>query len=447
MTITLVADPSACSRAEFDAQQHANFERLLAAVMTKSHGTHPRAGALAGVTTVDDLARVAPTDPAELARACPPQADWLVGDNPCGLILASSGTAARAKTVYHSWAFTDQVNRLGARGITGLAGTPVAMVNCMTPGGANGAYSFVTDVTRLLGSAAIGLGSAAADNDVWRWIHGHRVDMVVAGPLRLVDLARSAPRRQESRPRWLCYLGEGLSNSDRQRICERLPDARVSSFAYSTSETGPLGAACSHLGDGEHHPHLDAVVVEVVDPDTGKAVGSGEIGEVLATPLLESGTALVRYRVGDLATYDANRRCACGNPAGVLTLKGRTATSTLVDTHVISAAALASALAPFGVTEPSQVQMAIIWDGTTYRIELTLDAATTSAPPARDDTVARVLCADIALGRVIGDWRCGGLSAAQRPRSAFIRNDRGKVPTFVHIRAQGGIAATTQPRR
>jgi phenylacetate-CoA ligase len=89
--------------------------------------------------------------------------------------------------------------------------------------------------------------------------------------------------------------------------------------AYGTADVGCLGYECFHKG-GMHFP-VDCIV-EIVDPDTGKRLGPGEIGEVVATnfdPLYP----LIRFGTGDLSSY-SDEVCDCGRTTGKLTgIKGR----------------------------------------------------------------------------------------------------------------------------
>lgn len=50
-----------------------------------------------------------------------------------------------------------------------------------------------------------------------------------------------------------------------------------------------------------YHLYPDLGVFEVIDPASGKVLGEGETGELVYTPLEGHGTALVRYRTGDVA--------------------------------------------------------------------------------------------------------------------------------------------------
>ena len=98
-----------------------------------------------------------------------------------------------------------------------------------------------------------------------------------------------------------------------EMLPESLRDSLESDFgmtvrqAYGTADVGCLGYECFEKG-GMHFP-VDCIV-EIVDPDTGKRLGPGEIGEVVATnfdPLYP----LIRFGTGDLSSYE-EEPCACG---------------------------------------------------------------------------------------------------------------------------------------
>lgn len=76
---------------------------------------------------------------------------------------------------------------------------------------------------------------------------------------------------------------------------------------YGTADVGSLGYECFEA-KGMHIP--DEIVVELLDPATGKPVGPGEIGEVVAT-LPNSAYPLIRFATGDLSVYSSDP-CPCG---------------------------------------------------------------------------------------------------------------------------------------
>lgn len=80
---------------------------------------------------------------------------------------------------------------------------------------------------------------------------------------------------------------------------------------YGLSETlGPgVAMSCEH-GD-LLHIQSDHFIPEVVDPDTGKPLGEGELGELVFSSVTKTGTPLLRYNTHDLTRLFYGT-CACG---------------------------------------------------------------------------------------------------------------------------------------
>jgi len=92
----------------------------------------------------------------------------------------------------------------------------------------------------------------------------------------------------------------------RQRI-EALWGARAFDHAGMT-EVGAYGFECTAQA-GLHVNELE-FVAEVLDPETGRPVAFGEVGELTLTNLGRWGAPVVRYRSGDRVRLGA-RACAC----------------------------------------------------------------------------------------------------------------------------------------
>ncbi len=89
---------------------------------------------------------------------------------------------------------------------------------------------------------------------------------------------------------------------------------------YSTVENAVFASECP---EGRLHVSPDAGVVEIVRPD-GTACVPGEPGEVVATCLMRDHQPLIRFRLGDVATW-ALEPCPCGRTMPVLAeVVGRT---------------------------------------------------------------------------------------------------------------------------
>jgi phenylacetate-CoA ligase len=96
---------------------------------------------------------------------------------------------------------------------------------------------------------------------------------------------------------------------------------------YSTADLGPIGFDCSaHAGI---HFLDEMMLLEIVDPHTGKQLGPGEIGEVVVTPF-NNVFPLIRYGTGDLSSY-TDEPCVCGRTSvRLVEIVGRVGDSTKV---------------------------------------------------------------------------------------------------------------------
>ncbi|MDR2038105.1 MAG: AMP-binding protein [Bacteroidales bacterium] len=108
-------------------------------------------------------------------------------------------------------------------------------------------------------------------------------------------------------------IGEPLRNTDYslntlgQRITEKWNTLSLHS-TYASTEMGTSFTECKFGCGGHHHPEL--IIVELLD-DHGRVVAEGEPGEVTVTTLGVEGMPLLRFRTGDICTYDTSP-CACG---------------------------------------------------------------------------------------------------------------------------------------
>lgn len=82
---------------------------------------------------------------------------------------------------------------------------------------------------------------------------------------------------------------------------------------YSTVENSIFVSECE---EGALHVSPDAGVIEILRPD-GSACKPGEVGEVVVTGLLREYQLFIRYRLGDMAMWAAER-CSCGRSMPVL---------------------------------------------------------------------------------------------------------------------------------
>jgi phenylacetate-CoA ligase len=79
---------------------------------------------------------------------------------------------------------------------------------------------------------------------------------------------------------------------------------------YGTSElSGPMFCECSEQNG--FHVWGDLAFIEILDPDTGESLGPGEKGELVLTMLQKEALPMIRYRIGDITSFE-DEVCACG---------------------------------------------------------------------------------------------------------------------------------------
>jgi Coenzyme F390 synthetase len=81
--------------------------------------------------------------------------------------------------------------------------------------------------------------------------------------------------------------------------------------SYGLSEMNGPGVAFECLAQNGLHLWEDAYLPEIVDPETGKPVGEGEVGELVMTTLTRRGMPILRYRTRDLTRFLPGD-CVCG---------------------------------------------------------------------------------------------------------------------------------------
>jgi phenylacetate-CoA ligase len=135
---------------------------------------------------------------------------------------------------------------------------------------------------------------------------------------RAEELGLSIGRDLPLRLAW--FTGEMLAPSVRKVLEENYHIS--TSQAYAVTEPG---GAIAYECREKHGMHMmDEYVVEIVDPETGKQLGPGEVGEIVVTPVHNRTWGLLRFGTGDMSSY-FTEPCPCGRTAYRITgIVGRT---------------------------------------------------------------------------------------------------------------------------
>jgi len=129
---------------------------------------------------------------------------------------------------------------------------------------------------------------------------------------RAEELGHSVKKDLCIRRAW--FTGEMLPPSLRKVFEEQY---NIDTYqAYAVTEPG---GAIAYECKQKHGMHLmDEYVTEIVDPETGKQLGPGEVGEIVTTQLLNKDWGLIRFGTGDLSSY-VTEPCPCGRTAHRIT--------------------------------------------------------------------------------------------------------------------------------
>ena len=79
---------------------------------------------------------------------------------------------------------------------------------------------------------------------------------------------------------------------------------------YGSTESGLGGAVSCEHQRGYHIREAD-MLIEIIDPDTGRVLPEGETGELVFTTLTRRAMPLIRYRTGDISRFVPGP-CPCG---------------------------------------------------------------------------------------------------------------------------------------
>jgi phenylacetate-CoA ligase len=114
--------------------------------------------------------------------------------------------------------------------------------------------------------------------------------------------------------KWAMVGGEMGGDPLRKVFQEKYGILCMGGDNYGTADLGGIATGCEKQA-GMHF--VTNGIVEMVDPNTGKRIGPGEVGEVVVTPFDEV-YPLIRFGTGDLSSYVAEP-CECGRTTYRLT--------------------------------------------------------------------------------------------------------------------------------
>ena len=139
------------------------------------------------------------------------------------------------------------------------------------------------------------------------------VTVIACTPSYLVHLGTTARKmgidwKRDMKLRKALLGAEPWSESMRNRLQDTM-GIRCYDLYGTSEQAGPMFTEC----ECQRGAHVcgDIMLVEILDRDTGEAVGPGNEGEMVVTMLKKEAMPMIRYRMRDLTTLDVDP-CECG---------------------------------------------------------------------------------------------------------------------------------------
>ncbi|MEW5950860.1 MAG: AMP-binding protein [Elusimicrobia bacterium] len=255
----------------------------------------------------------------------PPESDALMTSKAKrGIYFASGGSTGQPKYVFYDQHEYEHTCRMLAHAYetAGLSENDV-IANLFVAGNLWSSWLSVEKAIAYTKAISVPTGSNLPMENIVKYMKDFSVTSLIGLPSFLIKLAEYAENLKEKLPiKMIFYGGEYVGDEMVSFFQKVFPGVSVKSAGYATADAGVIGFQCEKLSKGEHHLFAYSQYVEFIDPDSGKPVKDGEIGELVVTSLNKKHMPIIRYRVGDLGRKIL-RTCSCGRKEPVFEILGR----------------------------------------------------------------------------------------------------------------------------
>ena len=222
-----------------------------------------------------------------------------------GVVLNSGGSTGEPKFAYFNDDEWDSAVALGARAIaaTGLQdGDRVA--NFFAAGFLYASFVLVMEALKAIPARVLQLpiGYFAPLPDATRLARAFNVNVFAGLPTHLMGLVDHLEKQKvaDVRLSHILFAGEPFTADQRRYLEGRFPGVQIRSLGYASVDGGMIGFADAGCGPGEHRVFDGAVVLEILDEETGERIDEvGRPGRLVFTNLTRRLMPMLRYPTGD----------------------------------------------------------------------------------------------------------------------------------------------------
>ena len=326
------------------------------------------------IAGLDDLKRLPFTRKDDLRRRYP-FGMFAVPRERLARIHASSGTTGRPTVVGYTAADLDTWANLMARSLRAAGARPGHLVhNAYGYGLFTGGLGAHAGAERL-GCTVVPISGGMTERQV-RLIGDFRPDVITVTPSYMLAIAEEMQRQgvdpRDTSLKVGVFGAEPWTDELRHTLEQRLDIHAVDIYGLSEVMGPGVAQECVETKDGLHIWE-DHFYPEVIDPESGRVLPDGQLGELVFTSLTKQAMPVIRYRTGDLTrllpgTARTVRRMEkiTGRTDDMIILRGVNVFPTQIEELLLQEAALAP-----------HFQCVLTKDGH-------LDALTVRAEPAPD---------------------------------------------------------------
>jgi phenylacetate-CoA ligase len=293
----------------YDAVETVSRDELATLQLGRLREVVRRRGVDARVDAPDDL-RDLPFTTKEDLRAHYPLGMMVVSHDRLVRLHSWSGTSGKPTIVGHTFGDLDVWADIMARCLAAAGvGRGTVLHNAYGYGLTTGGCGFQQGA-ELLGATVVPAAGASTELQL-QLLGDLRTQVLCCTPSFAVQIAEAA--RADGIELALevgIFGGEMWTPAMRHRLEADLGIPALNSYGLS-EVIGPGVAQECLVGHDGSHVNEDHFLVEVVDPETGRPLAPGELGELVITTLTREAMPLLRYRTNDITSLTAEP-CVCG---------------------------------------------------------------------------------------------------------------------------------------
>lgn len=268
------------------------------------------------INSLADIAKLPFTNPSDLAGTSYSFLCTSQGDVEKPVTFYSSGSTGTKKRIFFSRADIKKILDFMARGMNTVVGRYEGRVQVfMQNSQGRGIAQTLADSVKLFGMDA---WTSEMDDDaenIIRLTLENHVNVWFGEAVTILRATRILARKMDLSKLGMKCIFITMTNIPQSMIdyLQKAWNCRVSTH-YGLTEAGWGLAVDCDVCDGYHYNELD-IILEIVDPDTGEVLPSGEAGEVVLSSIARDCMPLIRYRTGDIAKLE---KSSCGSHLEVL---------------------------------------------------------------------------------------------------------------------------------